>query len=180
MSRRVIRHEHSVLLDAPEQRVWQLASDISRYPEWVGVTLAVLDPCPKEAAAGATYRERTRLAGPITTVASWTVVHRDDVALFQRHECADEPGPVKGMWIELRVAPGARTRFTVTIGCEVTAGPLTNAVGRLFERRLGAENERNVARFAALVTAGPTSACADVSRLSTRGVTRSGAHPPTA
>jgi hypothetical protein len=153
MSTHLIRHEHGVLLDAAPKVVWQLASNISRYPEWVGVTLAVLEPHP-EMSRGAVYRERTRIMGPVTTVASWTVADWDDAALFQRHECADHAGPVTGMWIEMRVSKKHPTRFTVAIGCEIAAGVLTGPLARLMSRRLGTENARNVERFAALVLDG--------------------------
>ena len=102
MNRHQIRHEHSILVDATPHVAWELASDISRYPQWVGVTLAV-----------------------------------------------------KAMWAEMRVGAEDRTRFTVAIGCEVTAGPLTHPLGRPLSHRLGAENARNVERFAALLGSTP-------------------------
>jgi hypothetical protein len=146
-----IRHEHSATVDGTVDAAWRLLDDVARYPEWVGVTLAVLEPVPAAAVPGAVYRERTRLVGPITTTAVWTVVARDDEALHQRHECADTPGPIRSMWIELGVTGGPVPVVTLVIGCEVVAGPLTRPLGRLLSHRLAAENERNVQRFARLL-----------------------------
>jgi hypothetical protein len=146
-----IRHEHSATVAGTADGAWRLLNDVSRYPQWVGVTLAVLEPVPVEAAPGAVYRERTRVAGPVTTMAVWTVVSRDDQALHQRHECADTPGPIRSMWIELGVAAGPAPVVTVAIGCDVVAGPVTGPLGRLLSRRLAAENVRNVQRFAQLL-----------------------------
>jgi hypothetical protein len=151
MSRLTIRHEHSATVAGTADATWRLLNDISRYPEWVGVTLAVLEPVPTEAVPGAVYRERTRLVGPITTTAVWTVVARDDEVLHQRHECADTPGPVRSMWLELGVTGGLAPLVTVALGCDVVAGPLTRPLGRLLSRRLAAENARNVQRFLRLL-----------------------------
>jgi hypothetical protein len=150
MPNKPIRHQHSVVVDADPEAVWALACAIPRYPEWVGVTLEMLESADR-AATGVTYAERTRVLGPITTVGHWTVVRCDETALFQRHECRDEPGPVKEMWLEMQVVPqGARTRFDLAIGCRATAGPLTWPLARALSRKLRTGNEENVRRFAAL------------------------------
>ncbi|RHW24933.1 SRPBCC family protein [Nocardioides immobilis] len=150
MSKRLIRHQHSIVVDADAETVWALACAVPRYPEWVGVTLAMLESVDR-AATGATYAERTRVLGPITTVGHWTVVRCDDAALFQRHECRDEPGPVKEMWLEMQVvADGSRTRFDLAIGCCATAGPLTRPLASVLSRKFRSGNDQNVRRFAAL------------------------------
>jgi hypothetical protein len=145
MSKKLIRHQHSIVVDADAETVWALACAVPRYPEWVGVTLEMLE-CVDRATTGATYAERTRVFGPITTVGHWTVVRCDDAELFQRHECRDEPGPVKEMWLEMQVvAEGSQTRFDLTIGCRA-ARPLRRALSR----KLRTGNAENVRRFAAL------------------------------
>ena len=81
----------------------------------------------------------------------WTVVRCDDAALFQRHECHDEPGPVKDMWLEMQVvAEGSQTRFILAIGCQASAGPLTRPLAKALSRKLRTGNHENVRRFAAL------------------------------
>jgi hypothetical protein len=150
MSKKLIRHQHSVVVAADVQTAWALACAVPRYPEWVGVTLAMLE-CPDRAATGATYAERTRVLGPFTTVGHWTVVRCDDTELFQRHECRDEPGPVKEMWLEMQVvADGPKTRFDLAIGCRATAGLLTRPLANALSRKLRTGNAENVRRFAAL------------------------------
>jgi Polyketide cyclase / dehydrase and lipid transport len=150
MSKKAIRHQNSILVDADAETVWALACAVLRYPEWVSVTLEILQ-CGNQVATGATYAERTRVLGPFTTVGRWTVVRCDDTALFQRHECHDEPGPVKGMWLEMHaVADGSQTRFDLAIGCQVTAGPLTRPLAKALSRKLRTGNHENIRRFAAL------------------------------
>jgi len=150
MSKKLIRHQHSIVVDADAETVWALACAVPRYPDWVGVTLEMLESVDR-AATGATYAERTRVLGPITTVGHWTVVRCDDAALFQRHECRDEPGPVKEMWLEMQVvADGSQARFDLAIGCRATGGPLTRPLARALSRKFRTGNDENVRRFAAL------------------------------
>jgi Polyketide cyclase / dehydrase and lipid transport len=150
MSKKAIRHQHSILVDADTETVWALACAVPRYPEWVSVTLEMLQS-DNQAATGGTYAERTRVVGPITTIGHWTVVRCDDDALFQRHECGDEPGPIKDMWLEMHaVAEGSRTRFHLAIGCQITAGPLTPLLAEALSRKLRTGNDQNVRRFAVL------------------------------
>ena len=151
MGRISICHRDEITLTADPQEVWRLADDVARYPEWVGVTLAVLD-APAVLETGATYTERTRVAGPLTVVSRWQVVEHDGTSLVQRHECADEPGPVKSMWLEMAVVPGeGRSTFALTIGCDVVAGPFTGPLAALMSRKLRTGNAENVQRFAALL-----------------------------
>lgn len=67
-------NEHSisatVLVDAPIERVWELASDTSRYDEWVEATLEVLGT-DGPARLGSSYEERTRVSGPWKATTSW-------------------------------------------------------------------------------------------------------------
>lgn len=152
MASRRIRHRAETTVRTETERMWQLANDVGRYPEWVGVTLAVIE-APTTLEVGAHYVERTRVAGPLTVVGRWTVIQHDDVTHVQRHECADEPGPVKDMWLEMAVTPhdGGRVTFALTIGCEVSAGPLTRPLTALLSRKLRVGNVANVQRFAALL-----------------------------
>jgi len=150
MSIRSLSHRHTQLVEAAPEVVWALACDVPRYPDWVAVTLEMVD-ATSEATAGSTYVERTRVVGPITVVSHWTVVERDDLACFTRHECRDEPGPVKGMWLEMRATrEGAGTRFDLSIGCRVEAGILTGPVAAALSRQLRKGNAGNIERFAAL------------------------------
>lgn len=156
MTSRSICHHDEVTVRTDAERVWRLADDVPRYPEWVGVTLEVVE-APATLDVGAVYVERTKLAGPLTVVSRWTVTQHDDVARVQRHECADEPGPVKGMWLEMSVTPhsAGEAKFALTIGCEVSAGPLTRPLTALFSKKLKAGNAANAKRFAALLESGP-------------------------
>lgn len=151
MSPRAISHRDEIRIAVDPLEVWRLADDVTRYPEWVGVTIRML-AIPRVMEPGAVYTERTRIAGPVTTIGRWTVVTRDEGRLVQRHHCTDEPGPVKGMWLEMRVAPdGSGARFGLSIGCQVDAGPLTGPVAALMSRQLRTGNAANIRRFAKLL-----------------------------
>lgn len=146
-----ICHRDEITLTASAEEVWRLADDVARYPQWVGVTVDVLD-APLAVATGATYTERTRVAGPVTVVSRWTVVEHDTTRLVQRHECQDDSGPVSAMWLEMAATPrGAQTAFALTIGCDIAAGPFTRPVAALMSRKLRNGNAANIERFGSLL-----------------------------
>src|SRR5262245_12668366 len=60
----------SVTVTAPPERVWDLACDTSRYPEWVESSLEILRT-DGPARLGGTYEERTRVAGPRKVSSRW-------------------------------------------------------------------------------------------------------------
>ncbi len=66
----------SAIIPASPERVWAIACDTSRYPEWVENTLRVLRT-DGPARPGATMEELTRIAGPWKSVTRWRVTEFD-------------------------------------------------------------------------------------------------------
>jgi uncharacterized protein YndB with AHSA1/START domain len=66
----------SAIIPASPERVWEIACDTSRYPEWVENTLRMIRT-DGPARAGATMEELTRIAGPWKSVTRWRVTEFD-------------------------------------------------------------------------------------------------------
>ena len=85
----------SAIIPAPPERVWEIACDTSRYPEWVENTLRMIRT-DGPARAGATMEELTRIAGPWKSVTRWRVTEFDPPrrqvpALLCRSAAANPP-----------------------------------------------------------------------------------------
>jgi uncharacterized protein YndB with AHSA1/START domain len=66
----------SATIPAPPERVWAIACDSSRYPEWVENTLRMIRT-DGPTRPGATMEELTRIAGPWKAVTRWRVTEFD-------------------------------------------------------------------------------------------------------
>jgi uncharacterized protein YndB with AHSA1/START domain len=66
----------SAIIPAPPERVWEIACDTSRYPEWVENTLRMIHT-DGPTRPGATMEELTRIAGPWKSVTRWRVTEFD-------------------------------------------------------------------------------------------------------
>lgn len=75
----------SITIQAPPEAVWALLCDARRYPEWIPDTLAILSVSDEPLAAGSTYRERSRLLGPLSLPSDWRVADFDPPRR-QRHD----------------------------------------------------------------------------------------------
>lgn len=141
---------------ADPRSVWTYVSDLHRYPAWVHGTVEVLDADPI-ARSGATYSERNRVLGPITTRSNWTVTAVDTTRGFQRHESDGMPG-VPGFAVLMWVEPTAiGTRVTLTLEAQVDAGPVTGVIARLLASSLRQSNETSVRSLRRALEAGASS-----------------------
>jgi uncharacterized membrane protein len=117
-----MRFESSVVIQAPPARVWEVFSDVQRWPEWTASIDSVerLDEGPLHVGA------RTRIRQPKLPVAIWKVT-----------------GLVEGEYFEwVSRGPGIRTTGghrvvatpagTVATSTIVQEGPLGRLFGRLF------------------------------------------------
>jgi hypothetical protein len=143
----------AVEIAAPAELVWKLASDIPRYAEWVGATLAVTGG-DAVACVGATYTERNRLLGPLTGRSTWIVAEADPSRGAQTHVARNIP-TVSPAMASIRVEPlgPSTTRFTLGAGLTVSLGPLTRLVAPALARSLARENAKNAHAFARLAEA---------------------------
>jgi uncharacterized protein YndB with AHSA1/START domain len=118
----------SRVIPAPQDAVWRVLDDTSRYAEWVPQTLEVTRN-DGEAVVGATYDERNTVFGPIKGNSRWRVVERDE-GRFSLHEGEGLP-LVTNVSIEFRTqAAGESTEVTSTLRYDTTLGP----VGALLDR----------------------------------------------
>jgi hypothetical protein len=134
---------------APWERLWDVFSDTSRYPEWVEGTLEVTRS-DGPARLGSTYDEINK-GGLIRFTSRWKVVeydpprrqvHRDVTLPFTRFfDLVFETAP----------AGSDRTTFTLTLLCESRRGPFGALVVRVLEPLLERQNRRNAAHLRVLV-----------------------------
>ena len=139
----------SVLVKAPIEKVWELASDTSRYAEWVEATLEVLHT-DGPARLGSTYEERTRISGPWKATTQWRVTEFDPPRR-QVHEgqgvfTAEEMAVV----IEL-AATGEQTEFTLTLRYTPRFGVIGTVIDRAVKGTLERGQQHSAQSFASLI-----------------------------
>lgn len=118
----------SRVIPAPQDEIWRVLDDTSRYAEWVPQTLEVTRN-DGEAVVGATYDERNKVFGPIKGDSRWRVVERDE-GRYSLHEGEGLP-LVKNVSIEFRTqAAGESTEVSSTLRYDTTLGP----VGALLDK----------------------------------------------
>jgi uncharacterized membrane protein len=116
-----MRFESSVVIQAPPARVWEVFSDVQRWPEWTETIDSVerLDDGPIQVGA------RTRIRQPKLPVAVWTVTELVEGEYFEW--VSRGPG-IRTTGGHRVVATPAGTVATSTI---VQEGPLGGLFGRL-------------------------------------------------
>jgi uncharacterized protein YndB with AHSA1/START domain len=138
----------SVDIPAPPERVWDLASDVTRYADWVENTLEVYFDGTVQ--MGTTYEERTRIAGP------WKVLTRWRVTEFERprRQVHEGEGVVAatGMAVVIDLTPdGQSTHMALTIRYTPRFGPVGAVIDRAIAGQMTRAQERSVKAFAVLV-----------------------------
>ena len=145
----------SVVVAATPAKTWELASDTSRYAEWVAGTAAVTRT-DGPARQGSTYDETNPIMGPWRAKTQWTVVEFDALRR-QIHRSEDVPFASEFL-VTIDVAPsGDGSEITMTLRATPALGVLGASVLRLRKNQTRKDNERTVRRFADLVarTAAP-------------------------
>jgi uncharacterized protein YndB with AHSA1/START domain len=139
----------SRVIPAPNEQIWRVLDDTSRYAEWVPQTLEVTRS-DGEAVVGATYDERNRVVGPITGSSRWRVVERDR----GRHSLHEGEGLplVDNISIEFRTEPaGESTEITSTLRYDTTLGPIGALIDKLVHSQTTAAQEQGLANLEELV-----------------------------
>jgi carbon monoxide dehydrogenase subunit G len=113
----------SVEIPAAPERVWEVATDLSRYGEWNVTHTDFPDGVPA-ADEGATFKERITVMG-MPGEASWTVTDRSDPT----RTVWDGEGPMGiKLGSKLQVEPGGDgTRVTIEVSFD--GGPLSGPMG---------------------------------------------------
>ena len=142
----------SRVIPAPNDRIWSVLDDTSRYAEWVPQTLEVTRN-DGEAVVGATYDERNQVVGPIKGSSRWRVVERD-AGRYSLHEGEGLP-LVKNVSIETRTEPaGESTEVTLTLRYDTTLGPIGALIDKVAHGQTVAAQERALANLEQLVAQG--------------------------
>jgi Polyketide cyclase / dehydrase and lipid transport len=96
----------SAIIPAPPDRVWQVACDTSRYPEWVENTLR-MTRTDRPTRPGATYEELSRIAGPWKSVTRWRVTEFDPPR--RQVQQGEGVSTAKNMAVIIELSPPDRT-----------------------------------------------------------------------
>jgi len=124
----------SAIIPARQERVWEIACDTSRYPEWVENTLRVLRT-DGPARPGATMEELTRIAGPWKSVTRWRVTEFDPPR--RQVQQGEGVSTAKDMAVIIELSPaGQDTNFTLTLRYTPRFGPLGALIDRVISRTL--------------------------------------------
>jgi uncharacterized membrane protein len=119
-----MRFDHSTTVQAPPERVWEIFSDVERWPEWT----PTVDSVERLDAGRIHLGARTRIRQPKLAVAVWEVTKFEDGQYFE--------------WVSK--VPGMRTtgghrvistpEGTVATATIIQEGPLAWLFGRLYAR----------------------------------------------
>ena len=103
----------SAIIPAPPERVWEIACDTSRYPEWVENTLRMIHT-DGPTRAGATMEELTRITEPWKSVTRWRVTEFDPPR--RQVQQGEGVSTAKNMAVIIELsAVGQDTNFTLTV-----------------------------------------------------------------
>jgi uncharacterized protein YndB with AHSA1/START domain len=140
----------SAIIPARPERVWEIACDTSRYPEWVENTLRVLRT-DGPARLGASMEELTRIAGPWKSVTRWRVTQFDPPR--RQVQQGEGVSTAKDMAVIIGLSPaGQDTTFTLTLRYAPRFGPLGTLIDRAVRGSITRSQQRSARAFAALVT----------------------------
>ena len=138
----------SVVVAATPAETWELASDTSRYAEWVAGTAAATRT-DGPARQGSTYDESNPIMGPWRPKTRWTVIEFD-APRRQIHRSEDIPFASEFL-VAIDVAPsGDGSEVTMTL----RATPSLGALGRA---SFGSERARRAKTTSALSRGSPNS-----------------------
>ncbi|GAB1820572.1 SRPBCC family protein [Herbidospora sp. RD11066] len=135
-----MRYESAVLIDAPPSRVWEIFSDVARWPEWMPTieALDLLDPGPLRVGA------RARIRQPRLPVAVWRVT---ELADGHRFTWASGAFGLRTEGIHVVEATPGGTRALSVIDQTGFLAPMADLLmGRLTRRYLALEGESLKAR----------------------------------
>jgi uncharacterized protein YndB with AHSA1/START domain len=139
----------SAIIPAPPERVWEIACDTSRYPEWVENTLRMIH-ADGPARPGATIEELTRIAGPWKSVTRWHVTEFDPPR--RQVQQGEGVSTAKNMAVIIELSPaGLDTDFTLTVRYTPRFGPVGALIDRAVRGSITRSQQRSAEAFAVLV-----------------------------
>jgi ribosome-associated toxin RatA of RatAB toxin-antitoxin module len=129
----------------PDQ-VWQLATDLPRYAEWLTMHDAFTGDIPATLDTGTTYKQRVKLMGMPAEMA-WRVTAAEAPSLLEL--LGDGPMGVKAH-NRFRIEPaenGSQITFEMEFNGPALAGPMAAMV----EKQAGTAAQQSLAKFTALL-----------------------------
>ena len=140
----------SATIPAPPERVWAIACDSSRYPEWVENTLRMIRT-DGPTRPGATIEELTRIAGPWKAVTRWRVTEFDPP--HRQVQEGEGVSTANNMAVIIELSPADQdTDFTLTVRYTPRFGPIGALIDRAVRGSITRSQQRSAQAFAALVT----------------------------
>jgi uncharacterized membrane protein len=119
-----MRFEQSVEIDAPQQRVWDVLTDLEKWPELIETVDSVALLTPPPMAVGS----RARLKQPRLGEGTWEVTSWNAPSSFEWQQKASGVTTVAGHRVES--LGNARSRLTLTLEM---SGLLVPIFGRMFK-----------------------------------------------
>jgi ribosome-associated toxin RatA of RatAB toxin-antitoxin module len=139
----------SVSAEAPVEpdQVWQLATALPRYAEWLTMHDAFSGDIPETLGEGMTYKQRVKLMGMPAEMA-WRVTAADAPVLLEM--LGDGPMGVKAhnRFLIKPAAGGSEITFEMEFNGPALAGPMAGMV----EKQAGSAAKESLAKFTALLT----------------------------
>src|SRR5579859_7437902 len=131
----------SAIIPAPPERVWEIACDTSRYPEWVENTLR-MTRTDGPARPGATMEELTRIAGPWKAVTRWRVTQFDPPR--RQVQAGEGVAAAKDMAVIIELSPTDEdTEFTLTVRYTPRFGPIGALIDRAVKGSITRSQQRS-------------------------------------
>ena len=138
----------SAIVSAPLERVWEVACQSRRYPEWVENTLRISTDGPTR--LGATMEELTRIAGPWKSVTRWHVTEFDPPR--RQVQQGEGVSTAKDMAVIIELSPvGPDTEFTLSVRYTPRFGAVGALIDRAVRGSITRSQQRSVQAFAALI-----------------------------
>jgi ribosome-associated toxin RatA of RatAB toxin-antitoxin module len=129
------------------EKVWQLATALPRYAEWLTMHDAFTGAVPETLDKGMTYKQRVKLMGMPAEMA-WRVTAADAPTLLE--QLGDGPMGVKAhnRFLITPTAGGSEITFEMEFNGPALAGPMAGMV----EKQAGTAAQQSLAKFTALLT----------------------------
>lgn len=139
----------SVSTEAPVKpdQVWQLATALPRYAEWLTMHDAFTGDVPETLTEGTTYKQRVKLMGMPAEMA-WRVTAADAPGKLEL--LGDGPMGVKAH-NRFRIEP-ADGGSQITFEMEFNGPALTGPMAGMVEKQAGTAANQSLAKFVALLT----------------------------
>ena len=134
----------SIEIDAPLQRVWDLATDVERLGEWVSIHRGFPTPPPAKVEQGTSFQQTLAVAGTPFTV-EWTAVEVDGPRRLSWE--ATGPAGTTARTTYLLAAANGGTRFVYENEFKLPVGELGEAASGVISGHAGREADGSLARL---------------------------------